>query len=197
MSLSGFSTEILLIAEYLENSWDLSAFSRTNRLLYSLLSDRIYQHNIRYFHGSMLEWAAAHGSELVAHKAMEAGADQMNYHRAIILAAYYGHVTILQLFLERGKIPTYLFTEWQIIMPSENPLIWAAKAGHESVVKLFLENGACAYSGLNEMEGSALISAAHEGHFSVVKMLGDAIPENPPIMQPSFLWFELGDASII
>lgn len=65
---------LLLIAEYLSYSWDVSVFSQINRRLYDLLNAYVYQHNIRYFDSYVLSWAAQYGSEITARKRLDAGA---------------------------------------------------------------------------------------------------------------------------
>lgn len=146
MNLSDLPIDIILIiADFLEYSWELNAFAQTSRFFYPLLSDHIYEHNVRYFNGSILTWTSKHGSELVARKAIDAGADTMTSHdgkqTAMVLAAKHGHAAIFRLFLETGKIPTHVLTEWYSIRANYNPLIRLLYGGNSMTRRLMRQDG--------------------------------------------------------
>lgn len=55
------------------NAKSINSLSQANRRLQLLLNRTLYQHNIRYFNGSAVEWAVRHGYEATARKALEEG----------------------------------------------------------------------------------------------------------------------------
>ncbi|ODM21527.1 hypothetical protein SI65_02371 [Aspergillus cristatus] len=133
MGLRELPNEILfLIARYLKYDWNISALSQVNSRLYLLLNSYLYQHNQRYFQGSLLTWAATNGSEIVARKMLDAGADPLTsneYCTALSRAVESGRAGVILLFVERGTV----IPATDPIMPSYQPLYGA---GHSDIYQL-------------------------------------------------------------
>ena len=72
--LLGLANEILIhIVKYLEDQHDVNSICRTNRQLYSLFNDYLYQFNIHFRGGDAILWAAKHDSEPTARKLLYLG----------------------------------------------------------------------------------------------------------------------------
>lgn len=171
MGLLDLPNEILfVIARLLKYDWNISVLSQVNSSLYLLLNRYLYQHNQRYFQGSLLTWAATKGSQIVARKMLDAGADPLANNEswlALSLAVENGHAAIIQLFVEQGTvIPAKNF------LTSYQPLYAAATLGHLSVVRLIIARGE-----LPEPDTikRTLTDTAEEGHFAVIKILVEGI----------------------
>ena len=133
MGLLSLPDEILLlIAECLSYSWDVSVFSQINRRLYGLLNAYVYQHNIRYLDGYVLSWAAQYGSETTARKMLDAGAKpilscERPEFSPMAPSVKHGNEPVLRLFLERGVMDLGLAAQWSGLW--DNPLRCAVEDG--------------------------------------------------------------------
>jgi ankyrin repeat protein len=153
MAVLDLPNEIFLgIAENLESQRDLSSFTQTNTRLYHLLSDHLYENNIKRHGSSALLWAAYHGHEKPVRRLLAKGAD------ANVPVAE--SEAVARVIEEKGGEPEYL-AEW-------TPLMLAAENGHGAVVKLLLENGADSNS---DADDSPLHLAAQNRHEAVVELL--------------------------
>lgn len=133
MGLLGLPNEtVLLIAECLSYSWDVSVSSQINRSLYDLLKAYVYQHNIRYLDGYVLSWAAQYGSEITARKMLDAGAKpilscERPEFSPMALSIKHGNEPVSRLFLERGIMDQGLVAQWNDLWG--NPLRCAVEDG--------------------------------------------------------------------
>lgn len=59
----------------------------------------------------------------------------------MVLAAKHGHAAIFRLFLETGKIPTHVLTEWYSIRANYNPLIVLLYGGNSMTRRLMRQDG--------------------------------------------------------
>ena len=76
MELLDLPNELLLIvAENVERICDVSAFSRTNRLMHALIDPHLYKLAARGKHKTALHWAARLGELNTLSKLLDAGAD--------------------------------------------------------------------------------------------------------------------------
>jgi hypothetical protein len=67
-----FPDELLLsIAKHLHLETHISALSRTNRRLHSVLNEYLYRHNGQWGGSSALFWAAEHGYDATAGMALK------------------------------------------------------------------------------------------------------------------------------
>lgn len=176
---------LLLIPTFLEDDCNINALLQTCRQLSVLLNRYLYEHNVRHSHATALEWAAKHGQETTARRALEAGAPLNAVHEEkwlpFALACIHGHEAIVRLLLDHGVDPDPVsgwgnFDEVHDIPTTDDwgyPMMMAAQRGRESVVRLLLAHGA-APDTPTEDEDTPLRVAAISGHLSIVKLLADA-----------------------
>lgn len=149
MSLPDLPNELLLsIANNLKSERDLSSFTRTNAHLHNLLSDYLYENNIKQHGSSALLWAAQHGQDKTAQRLLEKGASVNVQARMSVLD--------------------------DTLRPCDGtPLFIAAKNGFETIVRLLIENDADVNS--RDEEGDSgwtpLFFAVVNGHEAVVRLL--------------------------
>ncbi|KAL3492143.1 ankyrin repeat-containing domain protein [Aspergillus germanicus] len=183
--LASLPTEIIhLIASYLEYEYELYALSQVNRDFHALLNQELYRTNVRKGRGESdaLLWAAIHGLESTAVKAIAAGARVDP--DLLPVAAAYGHLGIVALMYKHSRgagrdldryvamdtdLYVYIRIDRQIM---GKPLTLAAKHGNESVVRFLLQHGADVDS-KDHFGRTALANAAHTGHLSIVRILVD------------------------
>lgn len=183
MALLGLPNELtLLIAQFLEDDCDLNALLQTCRRYFLLLRKYLYQHDVKHFHATALEWAAKTGQEAAARQALEAGAPSNAVFNEefvpMALACIYGHEDVVRLLLDYGVDPNPVsgwanFNEDHDYAETDAwgyPLLMAAHRGHESIVKLLLARGA-APDNPTEDGDTPLHRAVVNGHLSIVKML--------------------------
>lgn len=159
---------LLLIAKSSDYPWEISCFSQANRHLHSLLDGLAYQHDQRHHDSSLLVWAAKNGIVSIASKMLDKGAYPLRCHdgehTAMSLAVMNGHVSILELFLERNiPLPRRDFLD-----PDYDALTEAVHEGHASVVRLIIEHGELPASWNFEF---LLADAAEDGYIAVVEVL--------------------------
>ncbi|CAG8425556.1 unnamed protein product [Penicillium salamii] len=76
MCLSSLPPELtLLISSHLNSPKDLSSFLRTSQKFYHLLTNELYQNNIRSDGGSALLWYASRGDEVGVRNMLRVGAN--------------------------------------------------------------------------------------------------------------------------
>ncbi|RYP81792.1 hypothetical protein DL769_001832 [Monosporascus sp. CRB-8-3] len=85
-------------------------------------------------------------------------------------AAERGHVAVVKLLLETGKVDMDLKDD----ISGRTPLSWAAAGGHEAVVKLLLEPGKVDMDSKDGSGRTPLSWGAERGHEAVVKWLKEA-----------------------
>lgn len=169
MHLLDLPNEILLLIGYSSDySWDISCFSQVNRRLHSLLDGLAYQHDQRHHDSSLLVWAAKNGIVPISRKMLDNGAYPLRCHdgehTAMSLAVINGHVSILELFLERN-IP---LSRTDFLDPDYDALTDAVHEGHAAVVRLIIEQEKLPTSWNFEF---LLADAAGDGYIAVVKAL--------------------------
>lgn len=156
------------IGESIEEVPDLNSFAQTNKRLYSLLWEYLYRSTAGWDapRPPAIIWAALHGQEETARKALDNdGVAGARYGGALLLAVENGHSAIARLLLERSA-----FT------PSDQrPVKAAILRGHVSVVRMLLDNGFDPnYRHLGRRgHESALQLAARSGQEAVVMLLLD------------------------
>ena len=170
-----FPAELTLhIAEYLDTDRDISALTRTCRLLYQRLHEHLYTHNAQCSGSTALLWAAEHGVEATARAAIDAGADVNigadKWGRTsgcpLSRAAFHGHEDIVALLLAaRGIAPEEEYeTETTFLHV-------AAMRGHVAIVKQLLDAGQVDINHGAGYGRTPLLFASEEGHVDVVKFL--------------------------
>ncbi|KAL4807903.1 ankyrin repeat-containing domain protein [Aspergillus unguis] len=139
MSLLDLPPEVLLsIADQVETEGDLSALSRSHRLLHSLLSNTLHRNSIRYFNSSALFWGARNGGIIPVRRMLALGADvdvTRDGMTPLKHAACQGHADVVKYLLDHAA--GFRFVEWQ----PWTPLCTAAWAGHADVVRVILDHG--------------------------------------------------------
>lgn len=141
---------LLLIAQRLDDDYDINALLQTCKQLFLLLNRYLYEHNVRHFHATALEWAAKHGKETTARQALEAGAPPNAVYDdefvPMALPCIHGHEGIVRLLLDYGIGPSSVrgwanFDEEIDFSESGDwgySVFLATVHGYESIVKLLL-----------------------------------------------------------
>lgn len=146
MHLLSLPNELLeLIASFLQHACELNFFSQTSKHLYLLFNHELYKRNsTKRPNNFALEWAAQHGYEKTAQKALKAGASPFlktcTNRTPIQVATIEGHDAIVRLFLEEVDFSNEYC--WDYI---HGPLVSAANNGHGSIVQLLVTYGAPVY----------------------------------------------------
>ncbi|CAI7669705.1 unnamed protein product [Penicillium bialowiezense] len=132
------------ISDYLETP-DLSAFSRTNTIAYTLLNTTLYKRDACSSNPISLFWAAIHNNPSTALKSIAAGCDvtaktdidtRLRGCTPILLASFHNSIAVLKiLLLDDNVTPNFRDRKW--IRP---PLSWAVKEGHAEVVQALLND---------------------------------------------------------
>ncbi|KAJ0421492.1 ankyrin repeat-containing domain protein [Aspergillus carlsbadensis] len=182
-SLPRLPTELLIIiASFLDYECEINNLSRVNHNFYAVLNRYLYRVNFAKVRSSQpLQWAATHGIEATARKAIDAGAKPGSLH--VLIAAYNGHNSLITLFYEQGAdINSDIgfgdedFLAEQI-PPSyrtpESPLAAAAAGGHEAAIRLLIDYGVDIESGA-PCQYIPLMHASEPGKLSAVQALAHA-----------------------
>ncbi|KAJ6118960.1 hypothetical protein N7471_013580 [Penicillium samsonianum] len=146
MSLLSLPPELaLLISSHLTSPKDLLGFLRTSQKFYHLLTNELYQNNIRSDGGSALLWYASRGDELGVQNMLRAGANvnlrspNRAQSTALLEAINNKHISVVQILLESGALPDVADAR------SRRPLVLATKGRSDvAITKLLLEHGAMA-----------------------------------------------------
>ena len=178
MSLSNLPREIVLvIADYLDDA-EINALACTNSQVYDFLNRLLYRGDVTrfQFQSKSLSWAAEHGEEGTIKQAIKAGEHfnpiPRSFHTALQLAAYYGHVRLVELLLEVENID--LNYRGHIFKDStfrSTPLGCAAKMGHSDIVQLLLAEENVDPNIADESYSTPLCWACEMGHVSIVRQL--------------------------
>lgn len=167
MSLLQLPVELLLeVSSYLEFVSYLGSLYQCHPLLCILLKDRVDEFLKTEQSLQSLVMAAANGKEICVRKLLDAGAwfndsttkdDSTKRYTAwcgqrddpMTIAAKYGHVDVVRIFLDHGRDPTlainnyasFLRINLDYLVLFANPLSAAVLEGHTSVVSLLIERG--------------------------------------------------------
>lgn len=131
-------TEILYeIAQRLDSERDLSALTRSCRLLYLLLTNLLYSNNVHHHGSAALFWAAKKGRSQTAQRMIDAGSDLRNirdHHRQTPLhyAALFGHKPVIEVLVDNGAEPTSF--DWS----GMSPLHYAVRQSHADIAEFLL-----------------------------------------------------------
>ncbi|CAG8275949.1 unnamed protein product [Penicillium olsonii] len=144
MSLLSLPPELaFLISSHLNSPKDLLSFIRTSQKFYHLLTNELYQNNIRSGGGSALLWYASRGDELGVRNMLRAGANvnlrspNRAQSTALLEAVNNKHIGVVQILLENGALPDVADAR------SRRPLVLATKGPSDvAITKLLLEHGA-------------------------------------------------------
>ncbi|RKK83103.1 hypothetical protein BFJ68_g17471 [Fusarium oxysporum] len=123
--------------------------------MHNLLSDYLYENNVKQHGSSALIWAAYHGRIETAQRLLDKGADAN-----VLVCPTIGYTTY----------PDMSYESAQTTYEGRTPLLWAAEKGHEALVKLLLQNDA----DVNIMDRNgqtALRLAVDAQHRAVARML--------------------------
>lgn len=112
MSLLSLPPELaFLISSHLNSPKDLLSFLRTSQKFYHLLTNELYQNNIRSGGGSALLWYASRGDELGVRNMLRAGANvnlrspNRAQSTALLEAVNNKHISVVQILLDNGALP--------------------------------------------------------------------------------------------
>lgn len=171
MSLLNLPTELLLsIARNLDSSSDISALSRTSRALHnSIVSDYLYEYNIKYQESWGLSEAAYNNDIKLAQRLLDKGAN-VNAHVCyypLYVAVEHSHEKMVRLLLDHGaKINMKVTGNSEMF----TPVCLAADNGNVTLLQMLLEH---AGDGWIQYLESALHSAARCGHKQATRVLLD------------------------
>jgi hypothetical protein len=73
------------ISEYLKSERDINAIAQANRRLYCLLDSYLYRYNVQQSGSSALLWAARHGQEATAQKAIRDVGTEKRREKVVVL----------------------------------------------------------------------------------------------------------------
>jgi ankyrin repeat protein len=178
MSLSNLPREIVLgIADYLDDA-EINALACTNSQVYDFLNRHLYRGDVTrfQFQSKSLSWAAELGVEGTIKQAINAGEHfnpiPSSFDTALQLAAYHGHVRLVELLLEVENINlNYRGRIFKRSMFRSTPLGCAAKMGHSDIVQLLLAEDDVDPNIADESYSTPLCWACEMGHVSIVRQL--------------------------
>ncbi|GIJ86684.1 hypothetical protein Asppvi_005577 [Aspergillus pseudoviridinutans] len=196
--LSDLPNEIILaIAKELHSEGAINALARTSRHLYSLLNPFLYQYH-EHPKIPALHWAAQGGYASTLISLLDAGVDlyassiwfpdqtHKLTHHPLMTAIWNGHLSIVELLLDRGGMCERLKEE-----DYELPLNRAIWHGHIPILQFFLQRGVNPWH-TRKMD-PALVAAVRRGCPEMLKLLlRDA--EHRQLLDPSQRLQELGHA---
>lgn len=170
MPLLHLPTELILkLGTYLKAEKDINSICQTSRRLYLILDPYLYCINSRSS-SSALKWAVLQGVESTVRKSIEKGAEiewKNLWGRGLLtLATQRGHIEIIRLLLQTGKVDVDLKD-----IEGRTPLSWAAECGNEGVMKLLLQTGRVDVDLKDNQGRTPLSRAAEYGNEGVVKLL--------------------------
>ena len=188
MALLDLPNEILLSLARSLDEKDINNLVRTNRRLYHTLNQYLYTHNVNYFGGMALLWAAYHGLEGTFKKLLDAGANPNIMIRRLPDKTWVVNPWPGSPIKERW-VPPRLNTRSilrnrvrpRFYIPSlQSPLHMACSNGHLAVVRILFQR-----SDVNPYSAWAfstpLIKATKKGQLNVVKyLLHQGIDPNVP-----------------
>lgn len=135
------------IADNVDSGADLSALSRTSRLLYQILDRCLYRFDVRGGSDKALFLSIGKGCCSVLEKTIQGGADLNSLNEwlpgarfttSLAFAAGTGHVEIVKLLLKHGVHPNPV--RWKEIR--QTPLNAASGKGDYAIAKILIEAGA-------------------------------------------------------
>ncbi|CAG8292064.1 unnamed protein product [Penicillium salamii] len=146
----------LLCHEEVEGSFagpqsDLNSLIQTNRQLYNLFQDELYESNVRYHRQTALAFGAYHGNRTIVEKTLEVDKSKIS------------------LAIPSWCLPCTVHT-------THEPVCWAAQGGQTAMIQHLLDCGAtfkpaCLERGRCECETGLLGQAAKNGHLETMKYL--------------------------
>lgn len=155
---------LLAIAEELEHEADVNSMARASLQLFYCLDSFLYRQNARKFDCAALMWAAKHGREDTAQKALRYAKTSAG--DALELSAANGHEeltkSLLNICIDQGE-KTRVYRQ--------NAAIRASAKGHISIVELLLETGDISVNCRDQRGRTPLSYAVSGGHESVVELL--------------------------
>ncbi|KAF7139749.1 hypothetical protein CNMCM5793_007903 [Aspergillus hiratsukae] len=184
-SLSELPNEIILaIAKALHSEGAVNALARTSRHLYSLLNPFLYKYHADL---AALRWAAEQGYASTLINLLDAGID-LYYpsiwspdqrhtltHHPLVTAIQYGHLHIVEIFLDRGGMSKRLKEE-----DYEWPLYEALYYGQIAILQFLLQKGVNPWD-TGKFEAALLYAvfkssdthsiAAHHGNDELIRFL--------------------------
>ncbi|KAI9930619.1 hypothetical protein ASPWEDRAFT_39522 [Aspergillus wentii DTO 134E9] len=179
MHILDFPLELLLhITDSLEREKDVLVFASLNRQLYDLLIDYLYRRNATSSGASALFWAAQHGQQGTAQRALDNGASlsmtTKNRVTPLLLASKVGQRQMVEYLLNLDGVDVNAADKF-----GQSSLTWAAKNGYAEIAKLLLTrpeiqldmpDRARLHPG-NSAGYTPLCYAAKNGHADVLQVL--------------------------
>ncbi|PGH02528.1 hypothetical protein AJ80_08839 [Polytolypa hystricis UAMH7299] len=167
------------IADQTGSERTINCLCRVSRYLYEVLNPYLYLHNARCRGRARcaIEWAAEHGAEETARKAL-APRTFLGSPKPLHIAATKGYVRIVDMLLDMDGLQL----EWRD-NAKNTPLASAAVNGHAAMVKLLMDKGAnpnpkyplptSSPLGAEDLAPSLILLTVAKGHTKVVKLLLD------------------------
>jgi ankyrin repeat protein len=189
MHILDFPVDVLFcVADFLPLS-ALNSLQQTNRKLHGLFEPWLY----RYDAPAALAWAAEHGHEEAARKALGAGASVQPVTECwdaepvslLQIACRHGHVKVVELLLAQDGVdlnwalaePDFRHTwpwcdnRWHIDRLCMTPLMHAALYGHAEVVKLLLDQPGVDVRATDHVRRTAMNMTIEGRHVSVFEAI--------------------------
>lgn len=190
--LRHFPDELLLgVIHYLDQS-DTNAFAQTCRYMHNIADQCLYKRDAKYSSSALL-WAAEHGKERTARKALASGADvnavsileppEIDRHqlpiyeldqedfqrrcRPLELAIWGGHAGMVKLLLAVDGIKVNVRDN----MSRKSPMLQAVERNKEEIVSLLLSARDIMVELSDRWCSTPLVVAASKGYNGIIKVL--------------------------
>lgn len=172
MSLLSLPNELLIhVSQYLDYADDISAFSRTCHLLYSLVNP-LFPRYAKQHQVDAILYAMENGDHVLMEKLIKAGVEPVAYvsetqHSLIATAASDGHLGMVRVLLDMTEEDVHCMALYDHV-----PLVGALLHGHLDTARFLVSRGALPdFKSTMDEDRTALSLIAEKGPLASVQLL--------------------------